>query len=175
MAAFFQRQLFMGTPRRPLLRIVVVCLVFGIFFVIFLPPTDTPHLEHRPIFPVHRPVPMPMRPPPDPGSHRHRIKPQERPLTEFPGHQIDDVWAQRADAVRGAFLHAYSSYVTYAAPHDELLPLAKAPIDKCVLSASRRVRSRFPLTRDGTQLQRLGSLDCRLARYDVAHGLLRTV
>jgi hypothetical protein len=135
MAPFFQRQLFMGTPRRPLLRIVVVCLVFGIFFVIFFPPTDTPHLEHRPFFPVHH-RPVPMRPisfaPPDPGSHRHRIKPQQRLPTEFAGHQIDDVWAQRADAVRGAFLHAYSSYVTYAAPHDELLPLAKAPIDKCV-------------------------------------------
>jgi hypothetical protein len=44
-----------------------------------------------------------------------------------------DVWDRRADAVRNAFLRAYNSYVTYAAPYDELLPLSKAPMDTCVL------------------------------------------
>ncbi|KAI0247096.1 seven-hairpin glycosidase [Lactifluus subvellereus] len=103
MVTFFQRQPFVGTPRRPLLRIVLVCLVFG-------------HLR-PPAFTL-----------PDPESPRRRIKAQ-RPLTEHGGHRNDDIWAQRADAVRSAFVHAYNNYATYAAPHDELLPLAKAPVD----------------------------------------------
>ncbi|KAI0306131.1 glycoside hydrolase [Multifurca ochricompacta] len=40
-----------------------------------------------------------------------------------------DVWSQRAHAVREAFLHSYNGYLTHAAPHDELLPLSKVPID----------------------------------------------
>lgn len=95
-----------------------------------------------PNFPTHR-RPSHTRPPtlfpPQPGSHRHRTKPQ-RPLSGPDDHQMGDVWEQRADAVRGAFLQAYNSYVAQAAPHDELLPLSKAPTDKCVLFASRHVR-----------------------------------
>jgi len=75
--------------------------------------------------------------PPQPGSHRHRTK---RPLSGLDDHRTGDVWEQRADAVREAFLKAYNSYVAQAAPHDELLPLTKAPTDKCVLFASRYVR-----------------------------------
>jgi hypothetical protein len=128
----------MGTPRRPLLRLVLVCLVFGIFFVVFLPSTDTPHhFEHVPHIPSYRrPPAIPSRPvsfpPPDPGPHRRRIN-RQRPLAEPAAHRTDDLWANRADAVRDAFSHAYNSYARYAAPHDELLPLAKAPVDKCVL------------------------------------------
>ncbi|KAH9973544.1 glycoside hydrolase [Lactifluus volemus] len=133
MVTFFQHQPFMGTPRRPILRLVLICLVFGIFFVVFMPPTDTPHFEYTPHFPSYHPPPViPSRPvsfpPPDPGPHRHRIRPQ-RPLPEPGAHRTDDLWANRADAVREAFEHAYNSYARYAAPHDELLPLAKAPID----------------------------------------------
>ena len=143
MVSFFQRQPFAGTPRRPLLRLVLVCLVFGIFFVIFLPSTDPPHFE-RPlhISSHHHHQSGRLRPPafipPDPESPRRRIKAQ-RPLAEHGGHRNDDIWADRADAVRAAFLHAYNGYTTHAAPHDELLPLTKASVDKCVLIASRYV------------------------------------
>ncbi|KAJ7249448.1 glycoside hydrolase family 47 protein [Mycena rebaudengoi] len=35
-----------------------------------------------------------------------------------------DVWAERADAVRKGFLHAYKGYQTRALPYDELLPVS---------------------------------------------------
>ena len=129
---------------RPLFRTVLFCLLFGTFIFMFLPPVGHPHLmgPGPPYFRPHGPQP-PMRPsppfPPEPGSTRHRTKPQ-RPLYRPGEHQTGDVWEQRADAVRRAFLQAYNSYVEHAAPHDELLPLTKAPNDKCVLFASRPVR-----------------------------------
>jgi hypothetical protein len=138
----------MGTPRRLILPLVLICLVFSFFFVVYLLPTDT-HFEPTLYFPsYHRPPVAPSRPvsfpPPDPGPHRHRIRPQ-RPLAEPGTHRTDDLWAKRADAVREAFEHAYNSYTRYAAPHDELLPLAKAPVDKCVLLCISACAS-LPLT-----------------------------
>ncbi|KAH8987771.1 glycoside hydrolase [Lactarius hatsudake] len=61
------------------------------------------------------------------GPPRHRVKAQ-RPLAG-PMAAHDGPWAERADAVRGAFLHAYQGYLTHAAPHDELRPIAKLPVD----------------------------------------------
>jgi hypothetical protein len=129
--------------QRPVLRIVLFFLIFGIFLVLFLPPTghpsffvDVPNF-FTPNSPLHIPTPSPDPTPPQSTSHRNRIKAQ-RPSNR-PGRK-GDVWSRRADAVRDAFLHAYKSYLTHAAPHDELRPLSKAPINTCVPSASSRVR-----------------------------------
>jgi hypothetical protein len=141
--------------RRPLFRLVSFFLIFVTFLVLFLPPTGISHFLDAPHFPTqHRPL---IIPPPDfgpPHAQSHRIKAQ-RPL-DGPDRK-EDVWSRRADEVRDAFLHAYKSYLTHAAPHDELRPLSKAPIDKCVLPAPSRAP---PLTcRACVQLQRLGSLN----------------
>ncbi|TFY73008.1 hypothetical protein EWM64_g11004, partial [Hericium alpestre] len=40
-----------------------------------------------------------------------------------------DVWPARAEAVRNAFMHAYSGYLEHAADHDELLPLSNGSVD----------------------------------------------
>ena len=40
------------------------------------------------------------------------------------------VWQDRAGKVKRAFLHAYHGYERYAAPHDELKPLSRQPINK---------------------------------------------
>jgi hypothetical protein len=119
-----------GVPRRPLVRILVFFLVLVILFVALLPNSDASHLlenaQHQRLRPpFHSSLfasPHPEKP------SRHRIKAQ-RPLA-VPAH--DGPWEERADAVRGAFLHAYEGYLTYAAPHDELRPLSKRPVDKCV-------------------------------------------
>jgi mannosyl-oligosaccharide alpha-1,2-mannosidase len=42
------------------------------------------------------------------------------------------LWAERANAVRGAFLHAYHGYELYGLPHDELRPLSNRSKDMCV-------------------------------------------
>lgn len=111
---------FPGLFHRPPLRVLLFLFIFSIFFTVFLLPTHAPH------FPEHnRPLSFD---PPQPGSNRHRIRIQ-RPITRPDAHRNKDVWAQRADAVRDAFLQAYNSYVTYASPYDELLPLSKAPSD----------------------------------------------
>ncbi|KAH9967535.1 glycoside hydrolase [Russula dissimulans] len=102
--------------RLPTRIIFCVILLFFLFSTLF-------RLAHA----VHF-LPEQYRPtvtPPSPASNRHRIKPQ-RPLAD---HRKGDVWARRADVVRSAFLDAYNSYVTYAAPHDELRPLSKTPSD----------------------------------------------
>ena len=41
----------------------------------------------------------------------------------------DEVWAERAQAVKRAFIHAYEPYETIAFPSDELLPISKLPIN----------------------------------------------
>jgi hypothetical protein len=128
-----------GVLRRPL---VLILLLFLILFVALLPGFDTsrflknvpfvPPRHRRPRPPLHSSPfisPHPERP------SRHRIKVQ-RPLTE-PVHH--GPWAQRADAVRGAFLHAYRGYLTHAAPHDELRPITNSSVDKCVCPLPRTV------------------------------------
>jgi hypothetical protein len=40
------------------------------------------------------------------------------------------IWAERANSVRKAFLHAYGEYERSAFPHDELLPLSRGWVDK---------------------------------------------
>jgi hypothetical protein len=86
-----------------------------------------------------------------------------------------DVWVQRAEAVRGAFLEAYNGYVEHAAGHDELLPLSKAPTDKYVLLFCIVLRASFLNRITGVQLQRMGLVVYRVPRHVVDHGPLRGV
>ena len=44
----------------------------------------------------------------------------------------DEVWAERAQAVKRAFIHAYEPYESIAFPSDELLPLSNRSINKQV-------------------------------------------
>ncbi|KAI9460740.1 seven-hairpin glycosidase [Russula earlei] len=127
MSPLLQLQPFTRFIPRPHVRLILFILVFGSFCVVFLPPTFTPHLMDRP---AHHPPHMPPHrfPLPQSGSHRHRINSQHS-STEHDHRRKGDVWARRADAVRDAFLHAYNGYLAHAAPHDELRPLSKSPID----------------------------------------------
>ncbi|KAJ7154616.1 glycoside hydrolase family 47 protein [Mycena filopes] len=40
-----------------------------------------------------------------------------------------DLWGSRAQAVRAAFVHAYTGYQTHALPHDELKPMSGEALD----------------------------------------------
>jgi hypothetical protein len=114
--------------RRPLFRIILFVLVLLLLFVA-LPHFDAYYFLDR--VPSATSPPLDFSPPPLPHPEwpsRHRINVQ-RPLAHPPH---DGPWAERADAVRDAFLHAYEGYLAYAAPHDELLPLSMRPIDKYV-------------------------------------------
>jgi hypothetical protein len=42
-------------------------------------------------------------------------------------------WPERAEAVKAAFKHAYTSYKRVAFPHDEIRPLSEGYVDKYVL------------------------------------------
>jgi len=138
MSTLFSTRPFSGFSHRPLLRVLLFLFIIGTFFVVFLPPTYVPRLINVPQYPGHnRPLSFD---PPQPGSNRHRIRIQ-RPITRPDAHRNKDVWARRADAVRDAFLRAYNSYVAYASPYDELLPLSKAPMDTCVFFISRYGRN----------------------------------
>ena len=44
----------------------------------------------------------------------------------------DEVWAERAEAVKRAFIHAYEPYESVAFPSDELLPISNRSINKQV-------------------------------------------
>ena len=157
-----------GVFRRPLFRIIVLLLVLLLLFVA-LPRSDAYYF-----FDLVQPAPPPpldLPPPPPPHTEwpsRHRTN-NQRPLVH-PAH--GGPWAERADAVRGAFLHAYEGYISYAAPHDELLPLSMRPIDKYVLIFYLGVRAHRsePSPLLISQLQRLGSFYHRFPRHYVAHG-----
>jgi hypothetical protein len=148
---------------RSLFRLVLFVLLFAAFLFTFLP-----SITHASRFrlgtlnlPSHRRPATMRRPtfaPPQPSPRRHRIIATQRPLPALGHHEAGDVWAERADAVRAAFLQAYNSYVEHAAPHDELLPLSKAPFDKCVPFASRDVCGRLTLWRFGAGGWGLGVL-----------------
>lgn len=118
-----------GVLRRPLIRIILFCLCIVFLFVTLLPHTDdaSPLLEDIPFVPPQHQQPRPPIPPRPERPSRHRFK-GKRPLAD-PTVAHDGPWAERADAVRGAFLHAYESYLAHAAPHDELRPLTKGHID----------------------------------------------
>jgi hypothetical protein len=61
----------------------------------------------------------------------------------YPAHRPAS-WPAAADEVRDAFVHAYAAYERFAAPHDELRPVARAHVDKCVHgSCARRLNSWF--------------------------------
>ena len=120
-------------PRLPLVRTVLLLFCLVILFVTLHPVFDATRL----LWNVSLPRP-PLHSSPFVSPHLkqqsgHRIKVQRPPVE--PAH--DEPWAQRADAVRGAFLHAYEAYLTHASPHDELLPLTNSSIDKCVCSPPR--------------------------------------
>ena len=137
MSLILPTKLFAGVLHRPILRTLLFLFIFGTFFILFLPPihvrpTNAPH------FPVHY-RPLLFDPQPGPNPRRTKVQP---PITKPDAH-LNDVWAQRAEAVRDAFSLAYNSYVTYASPYDELLPLSMAPRDTCVFFISRYGRSRL--------------------------------
>lgn len=54
----------------------------------------------------------------------------------FPPHGPGREVTVRADAVRHAFLHAYTGYKEYAGNNDELKPLSNGAVNKCVLAPS---------------------------------------
>jgi len=47
-------------------------------------------------------------------------------------HVGDEVWAERAQAVKRAFIHAYEPYESMAFPSDELLPMTNRSVNKQV-------------------------------------------
>ncbi|KAH9018226.1 seven-hairpin glycosidase [Lactarius deliciosus] len=112
-----------GVVRRPLVRIILFCLFIVFLFAAWLPHADSSRFFNF-VPPQDRLPPIPHRPMDPP---RHRITAQ-RPLAD-PKAANDGPWEERADAVRGAFLHAYHGYLTHAAPHDELRPITKLPVD----------------------------------------------
>lgn len=64
---------------------------------------------------------------PRPGfRYPHERHPRPRP---YPPPHPHTIWQERAEQVKGAFLHAYDGYLKYAASHDELLPLSNAAVD----------------------------------------------
>lgn len=112
---------------RPSLRWIPWCLALAISLWVFGPfalhsgsfhfhgyPSDGPEwrteLRHRPF---HSPRPPPFHPP-----------------TSSP----PSVWSDRANQVRGAFIHAYSGYQKHAFPYDELLPVAGGKVNKSIAS-----------------------------------------
>ena len=40
------------------------------------------------------------------------------------------MWAERAERIKEAFLHAYHGYEQHASPKDELLPLSNGSVNK---------------------------------------------
>jgi hypothetical protein len=87
------------------------------------------------------PPPPPFRPPPRPSPFNRSL------------------------AVRDAFVHAYSGYLNYASPSDELLPVTGGKVDKYV-----SLPSTFTFLSLPSKLQRLGTVYCRCFRYHVDHG-----
>lgn len=49
-----------------------------------------------------------------------------------------EVWAERAQAVKRAFIHAYEPYESITFPFDELLPLTNRSVNKLVSYSHRR-------------------------------------
>lgn len=47
--------------------------------------------------------------------------------------QTTELWEERQQKVKQAFVHAYHGYETYAAPMDELKPLSHMGLNKCVV------------------------------------------
>ena len=43
-----------------------------------------------------------------------------------------ELWNERAEQVKQAFVHAYHGYERYASPNDELKPISHGKINKCV-------------------------------------------
>jgi hypothetical protein len=64
---------------------------------------------------------------------RRSIFPRPLKPHTFLGETVgDEVWAQRAQAVKRAFMHAYEPYESMAFPSDELLPMSNRSINKQV-------------------------------------------
>ena len=110
-------------PLRSRTGVFVVLGILSLFWFItvqFGPPsffTDT--------FPPP-PPPPPGRPPP--------FNPIDDHVHFIPDFEKEDFgpegWADRADMVKEAFVHAYHGYETHAIPQDELLPLTNRSVNK---------------------------------------------
>ncbi|KAI0690315.1 glycoside hydrolase [Cytidiella melzeri] len=74
-----------------------------------------------------RPLPPPQPPPLPPHAPPPRPPPTATEDTVSIVPKVE--WARRAHLVKEAFLHAYHGYETYAAPHDELLPVTGGSVD----------------------------------------------
>lgn len=49
-----------------------------------------------------------------------------------PAYDPPKSWQDAAQQVKQAFLYSYHGYEKYAIPHDEVMPLSRAGVDKCV-------------------------------------------
>lgn len=95
------------------------------------PPPPPPGEGPPPPFGGHHPPPPPPHGRPgsefgggkeEPGSHR--------PPSSGPGSDSSVSWAERAERVKEAFVHAYHGYEEHAFPKDELLPLSNGSVNK---------------------------------------------
>ncbi len=111
-------QLLLPYFRSRAVRFTMLCgLAFGLGWLVLFSSTD--------FHPSFRPRPTPV------GDETFAPVPLSDEVEELP--VPVDIWAERAEQVKEAYLHAYRGYERYASPHDELLPLANGSIDKLVL------------------------------------------
>ncbi|KDQ51033.1 glycoside hydrolase family 47 protein [Jaapia argillacea MUCL 33604] len=59
----------------------------------------------------------------------HQPPPHRRPPVSWKSNTRPEEWARRAQAVKGAFIHAYRGYEKFAFGRDEVMPLTNVPID----------------------------------------------
>ncbi|KAI0035311.1 glycoside hydrolase [Vararia minispora EC-137] len=110
------------------------------------PPPPPPPPPFDPFFDSDHPPPPPPPGPPGPPHHppgQAKLDEQPRPgaippphFEDEPSHNLPDFppapprsWASAAEEVKAAFIHAYTGYEKYAAPHDELLPITNGYVD----------------------------------------------
>ena len=85
-------------------------------------------------------------PPPDLDIRSSRLPPPWQPNGPPPRDLPQPpMWADRAQAVKRAFIHAYEPYESIAFPFDELLPLTNSSVNKQVSSNAAVVCGRRPL------------------------------
>lgn len=55
----------------------------------------------------------------------------------WPTYEPPNSWQDAAQQVKTAFLFSYDNYEKYAIPHDEIMPLSRAGVDKYVSAVIR--------------------------------------